>query len=115
SDEEIARRQKSLDDTQMLNERHGTKAAAALAPNVAKNQAIAAVAPFVPNAAIAPVIAADQADIQANGKVAADAYVAEARQLMDQNAAAAASTMSDPRTKRLSQLAVQKDCQAPAR
>lgn len=115
SDEEIARRQKSLEDTQTLNERHGTKAAAALAPNVATNQAIAAVAPFVPNAVTAPAIAANQADIQAKGKVAADAYVAEARQLTDQNAAAAASTMSDPRTKRLSQLAMQKDCQEPSR
>lgn len=113
SDEEIARRQKTLDDAMTLNERHGTKAAAALAPNVATNQAIAAVAPFVPNAVTAPAIAANQADIQAKGKVAADAYVAEARQLTDQNAATAASTMSDPRTRRLSQLAMQKDCQGP--
>lgn len=115
SDEEITRRQKSLDDTQTLNERHGSKAAAALAPNVATNQAIAAVAPFVPSAVTAPAIAANQADIQAKGKVSAAAYVAEARQLTDQNAAVAASTMSDPRTRRLSQLAMQKDCREPSR
>lgn len=114
SDEEIARRQKALDDTQTLNERHGSKAAAELAPNVAANQSLAAVAPFVPNAVLEPAIAANQADIQAKGKRSAAAYSAEARQLTDQNVAASASTMSNPRIRRLSQLASQKDCQAPA-
>lgn len=111
SKEEAARRQKTLSDMQTFNERHGTKAAAALAPNVATNQALAAIAPFVPNAALAPAIAANQADIQAKGKVAANAYSAEARKLTGESATAAASTMSDPRTRRLSQLAVEKDCQ----
>ncbi|MCY7354666.1 MAG: hypothetical protein LH470_06245 [Lysobacter sp.] len=111
SKEEAARREKTLRDGQTLNERHGTKAAAALAPNVATNHALAAIAPFVPNAAIAPAIAANQADIQAKGKVAGDAYAAEARKLTGESATAAASTMRNPRTKRLSQLAMQKDCQ----
>lgn len=115
SDEEVARRQKSLRDMETLNERHGTKAAAALAPNVATNQALAAVAPFVPSAVTAPAIAANQAQIEAKGKVAGDAYVAESRKLTGESADIAASTMSNPRTKRLSQLAMQKDCQAPER
>ncbi|MEO6365019.1 MAG: hypothetical protein ABIO38_03090 [Luteimonas sp.] len=113
SKEEAARREKTVRDGETLNERHGTKAAAALAPNVATNQALAAIAPFVPNAVLEPAIAANQADIQAKGKIAADAYSAEARKLTGESANAAASTMRDPRTKRLSQLAAQKDCQAP--
>lgn len=113
SDEEAARRQKTVDDAQTLNERHATKAAAELAPNAAAMQAIGAVAPFVPSAVIDPAVAAQQAQIQAKGKVAGDAYAAEARHLTSESAAAIASTMSDPRTLRLSQLAVQKDCQQP--
>lgn len=114
SPEEAARRQKSLGDMQTLNERHGTKAAAALAPNVAAMQAIGVVAPFVPSAVTEPAIIAQQAQIQAKGKVAADAYSAEARKLTGESADAAAATMSNPRTRRLAQLAVQKDCAAPS-
>ena len=113
SDEEIARRQTALDDTQTLNERHGSKAAAELAPNVAANQALAVVAAVTPSVVTERAIAANQADIQAKGKRSGAAYSAEARELTDQNAATAASAVSDPRTRRLSQLAAQKDCQAP--
>jgi hypothetical protein len=98
-----------------LNERHTSKAAAAVAPNVAALQSLSVVGNFLPSAVTAPLIAVQQADIQAKGKVAADAYLLEARQLTDNNASAAASTMSDPRTARLSQLAMQKDCPPPAR
>jgi len=115
SDEEVARRQKTLRDTQTLNERHGTKAAAALAPNQAAMQALGAVAPFVPPVVIAPAVSAQQAQIQAKGKVAGNAYIAEARKLTGENATAAASTMRNPRTRRLSQLAVHKDCEPPRR
>lgn len=115
SDEEVSRRQESLHDMETLNERHGTKAAAALAPNVATNQAIGTIAPFVPSAVTAPAIAANQAQIEAKGKVAGDAYLAESRKLTGESADIAASTMSNPRTKRLSQLAVKKDCQGPER
>ncbi|MEO8012255.1 MAG: hypothetical protein ABI650_11465 [Dokdonella sp.] len=113
--EEVRRRQKTLDDTQTLNERHGTKAAAALAPNAAAMQTLGAIAPFVPSAVIEPAVAAQQAQIQAKGKIAGDAYSAEARKLTGESADIAASTLSDPRTRRLSQLAVQKDCNAPTR
>lgn len=115
SKEEAARREKTVHDGQTLNERHGAKAAAALAPNVATNQALAAIAPFVPGGVLEPLIAANQADIQAKGKIAGAAYSAEARKLTGESANAAASTMRDPRTRRLSQLAAQKDCQPPQR
>lgn len=115
SDEEIARRQKALKDTQTLNERHGSKAAAELAPNVAANQALGVIAAVTPSVVTDRAIAANQADIQAKGKRSSAAYVAEARELTNQNVATGASTMSDPRTRRLSQLAVQKECDAPVR
>lgn len=114
STEEVARRQKTIDDMQTLNQRHGTKAAAALAPNVAAMQAIGVVAPFVPSAVTEPAIIAQQAQIQAKGKVAANAYSAEARKLTGESADIAASTMGNPRTRRLSQLAVQRDCKEPS-
>lgn len=115
SDEEAARRQKTVRDAQTLNARHGAKAAAALAPNVATNRALATIAPFVPSAAIAPAVAANQADIQAKGKIAGAAYSAEARKLTGESTNTAASTMRDPRTRRLGQLAAQKNCQGPTR
>ncbi len=115
SDAEAARRDKSLRDTQTLNERHGTKAAATMAPNMAALQTLGAVGAVTPNAVISPLVAAQMADLHAKQKVAGDAYLAESRQLTDQNTSTAASTMRNPRTRRLSQLAMQKDCQPPAR
>jgi len=115
SDAEAARRKKSLEDTQTLNERHGSRAAAATAPNAIALQSLAVLGAVTPSAVTAPLVAAQQADLQAKGKVAADAYLLESRQLTNDNASVAASTMRDPRTARLSQLAVQKACQATTR
>lgn len=115
SDEDAARRLKTIDDGSTLNQRHGSKAAAALAPNVAAMQAIGAVAPFVPSSVTAPAIAAQQAQIQAKGRIAGAAYSAEARKLTGESADITASIMGDPRTRRLSQLALQKNCTAPSR
>lgn len=112
---EAARREKSIRDTQTLTARHSAKAAPAMAPNMAALQALGTAGAFLPNAVTAPLVAVQMADLQAKQKVAGDAYIAEARQLTDQNTSASASTMRNPRTRRLSQLAVQKDCQPPAR
>ncbi|MEO5732647.1 MAG: hypothetical protein ABIN96_17725 [Rubrivivax sp.] len=114
SDQEAARRRKSIRDTETLNQRHGSKAAAAMAPNMAALQTLGVISAVVPSAVTAPLIATQVADLHAKQKVAGDAYLVEARRLTGENASAVASTMSNPRTVRLSHLAMQKDCPLPA-
>lgn len=115
SDAEATRRRKSVQDAQTMNERHGARAAAATAPNAAALQSLAVIGAVTPSAVTAPLVAAQQADLQAKGKVAGDAYLREARQVTGDNASVMASTMRDPRTVRLSQLSAQKNCQPTAR
>jgi hypothetical protein len=115
SSAEAAQREASVRASQTMNERHGSKAAAAVAPNVAALQSLAVIGAVTPSAVTAPLIAAQQAEMQAKGKVAADAYLLEARQRTGESAAAVASVSREPRTARLAQLAAQKNCPPPAR
>lgn len=115
SEAEAARTNKIIRDGETLTARHSAKASAAIAPNMAVISAIGVASNVLPNAVTAPLVAAQQAQMAAKGKVAGDAYLKETRQLTTDSTAMMSSRLGNPRVSRLSNLAMQKGCTPPGR
>jgi hypothetical protein len=113
SNAEASRTEQIIRDGETLTERHAAKASVALAPNVAAVSALGVVGTVLPNAALAPAMAAQQADLVAKNKVAAADYLKDVHQLTTDSTEMMESRLGNPRVSRLSNLAMQKNCAPP--